>query len=97
MSALQNAYNSLSGIKEWSSGLKLDDVLQLNAVKRYKEIAEMDNRKVNGCLNLRRNTMSFLLCFSLNHKFLIPVLWIVVVTESQQQLQNISHCLHVSV
>ena len=91
---------SVSGIKEWSSGLKLDDVLQLNAVKRYKEIAEMDNRKVNACLNCRRNTISFLLHYSLNHKFLvilIPVQWIVVVTKSQQQHQNINHYLLVSV
>ena len=52
---------SVSGIKEWSSGLKLDDVLQLNAVKRYKEIAEMDNRKVNACLNFRR--MQYHFCY----------------------------------
>ena len=34
-------------MKGWSSDLKLDDVLQMNAVRRYKDIAEMDNRKVS--------------------------------------------------
>ena len=38
-------------MKGWSSGLKLNDVLQLNAVKRYKDIAEIDNKKVCTHLN----------------------------------------------
>ena len=38
-------------MKHWSSGLKLDNVLQLNAVKRYKDIAETDNRKASTCSN----------------------------------------------
>lgn len=31
--------------------MKLDDVLHLNAVKRYKEVAEVDSKKVNTYLN----------------------------------------------
>ena len=55
-------------MKEWSSGLKLDDVLQMNAVKRYKDIAEMDNRKVSTCLSYKEKIKCSTSCYSLNHK-----------------------------
>ena len=41
-------------MKGWSSGIKLEDVLQMNVVKRFKDIAEMDSRKVRTCLNLKK-------------------------------------------
>ena len=50
-------------MKGWSSGLKLDDVLQLNAVKRYKDIAELDNKEVCTHLNFEEEIINTLLCY----------------------------------
>ena len=83
----------------WSSGLKLDDVLQLNAVKRYKDIAEVDNKKVSSYLHKFEEKINVLICYnySLNHTFqaiFIPLPWIAV-TRSRLQHQNINHYFYV--
>ena len=82
-------------MKEWSSGLKLEDVLQMNVVKRYKDIAEMDNRKVNNSPKLEG--VFRLSRYSLNHKLLVISILLsrIVVTRDQEQHQNTNQYFHV--